>query len=59
MVTTVERTAARTCALAAAVAPFGAKEWLGREEPTVAAVVLLGGAVCLTAGYAVMREVGR
>ena len=59
MVTRIERGTARTCALAGAIAPFGAREWTLRGEPTVAAIVLLAGVVCLVAGYLVVTEAGR
>ena len=59
MVTRIERGTVRVCALAGVIAPFGAREWTHRGEPTVAAVVLLAGVVCLVAGYAIIMEAGR
>lgn len=54
MVTRIERGTVRVCALAGVIAPFGAREWTHRGEPTVAAAVLLAGVVCFVAGYAVL-----
>ena len=59
MVTRIERGTVRVCALAGAIAPFGAREWTNRGEPTVAAAVLLAGVICLIAGYVVITEAGR
>ena len=59
MVTRIERGTVRVCALAGVIAPFGAREWTHRGEPTVAAAVLLAGIVCFVAGYAIIMEAGR
>lgn len=49
----IESVAARFCALAASIAPFGAREWVARGEVTVALLLLIVGGVCLFAGYAI------